>query len=497
MENLHEIMRLIERDFRCIRVLVIGDVMLDKYVWGDVARISPEAPVPIVRVAHRHEQPGGAANVAMNLAGLGAEVTLLGFGGGDNDQEVLERQLAAAGVVSRLTTTNETPTTSKLRILGGNQQMMRLDIESNERRSATAYDDLLREYETALPTSNAVILSDYAKGVLTDALCRSLIRAARAAGVPVLADPKNKDFGRYRGATTICPNLNELSAATGVSSRKIEDVLAAGQQMIASLDLDFLTVTLSEKGIAVLYPERLLLFPAVARNVFDVSGAGDTVIATLALAVAGGLPIETAAQLANVAAGVVVGKVGTVPIQKHELIGALSKELDVHAEEKVLEFGQLLTRASSWRTSGERLVFTNGCFDILHMGHVALLAAARRQGDRLIVGVNSDHSVRRLKGASRPLVGSRERAQVLSALAVVDAVVIFDDDSPLPIIKALRPDVLVKGANFTEATVVGAAETRSWGGVVTIVPLVEGFSTTNMITKASTSAENRAECLVE
>jgi D-beta-D-heptose 7-phosphate kinase/D-beta-D-heptose 1-phosphate adenosyltransferase len=497
MENLHEIMRLVERDFRSIRVLVIGDIMLDKYVWGDVERISPEAPVPIVRVAHRHEQPGGAANVAMNLAGLGAEVTLLGFAGGDNDQEALERQLVAAGVVCRLTTADKIPTTSKLRILGGNQQMMRLDVESSAQRSATAYEELLRQYNAALLTASVVILSDYAKGALTDLLCRSLIHAARAARVPVLVDPKSPDFGRYHGATTICPNLTELSVATRVSSRNIEEVLAAGQRMIAGLDLDFFAVTLSEKGIAVLYPDRRFLLPAVARHVFDVSGAGDTVIATLALAVAGRLPIENAAQLANVAAGVVVGKVGTVPIQKHELIAALSKELDVHVEEKVLEVDKLLTRASLWRASGDRLVFTNGCFDILHVGHISLLAAARRLGDKLIVGINSDQSVRRLKGASRPLVGSRERAQVLSALAAVDSVVIFDEDTPLAVIKALRPDVLVKGGDFTEATVVGAPETRSWGGVVTIVPLVEGFSTTKIIAKAATSPDNRAECFME
>jgi D-beta-D-heptose 7-phosphate kinase/D-beta-D-heptose 1-phosphate adenosyltransferase len=497
MENLHDIMRLVERDFRSIRVLVIGDVMLDKYVWGEVERISPEAPVPIVRVAHRHEQPGGAANVAMNLAGLGAGVTLLGFAGGDDDQDALERQLKAEGVVCRLTTTDKIPTTSKLRILGGNQQMMRLDVESNAQRSATAYNELLRQYDAALRSASVVILSDYAKGVLTDAVCRSSIQSARAARVPVLVDPKSPDFARYRGATTICPNLGELSDATKVSARNIEDVLATGQRMLADLDLDFLTVTLSEKGIAVLYPERRFLLPAVTRNVFDVSGAGDTVIATLALAIAGRLPIEVAAQLANVAAGIVVGKVGTVPIQKHELIGALSKELDVHAEEKVLEFGQLLTRASSWRASGDRLVFTNGCFDILHTGHISLLAAARRQGDRLIVGINGDQSVQRLKGASRPLVGSRERAQVLSALAAVDAVVIFDEDTPIALIKALRPDVLVKGADFVEATVVGAAETRSWGGVITIVPLVEGFSTSKIIDKASAFPENRAESVVE
>ena len=484
MDNLEQILRLVDQDFRNQHVLVAGDIMLDKYVWGDVDRISPEAPVPIVRVAHRREQPGGAANVAMNLAALGASVTLLGLAGGDPDQTMLERQLAAAGVICRFTITPKIPTTSKLRILGGNQQMMRLDIEWPAERPATAYDELLRQYEAALPLATAVILSDYAKGTLTAAVCQSMIEAAERAGVVVLVDPKSRDFSRYRRATTICPNLGELAMATNLPARDLENVLAAGQRLVAELNLQFLTVTLSEKGIAILYPDRRVVLPAIARNVFDVSGAGDTVIATMALAIAGRLPVESAAELANVAAGVVVGKVGTVPIQKHELIGALSQQIFTHAEAKLLDLEQLLARATSWRLSGEKLVFTNGCFDILHLGHISLLTAARRQGDRLIVGINSDASVRRLKGKPRPLVGAHERAQVLCALAAVDCVVIFEEDTPLALLDALRPEVLVKGGNFTEATVVGAAEMMSWGGVVRLVPLVDGFSTTEIIAKA-------------
>ncbi len=491
MENLHNVMRLFEHDSGDVRALVVGDVMLDKYVWGDVERISPEAPVPIVRVAHRHEQPGGAANVAMNLAGLGVNVTLLGFAGGDDDQAVLERQLGAANVDCRLTATAGIATTSKLRVLGGSQQMMRLDIESDAPRPAAAYHELQQKFEAALPLATVVILSDYAKGVLTEDLCRSLIQAARRAGVPVLVDPKSAHFDRYRGATTICPNLHELALATQESSRDLERILAAGRKMVAGLELEFLTVTLSAQGIAVLYPDRHVLLPAVARNVYDVSGAGDTVIATLAVAMAGGLPIEVAAQLANMAAGVVVGKVGTVPIQKHELIGTLSEEIGIHGEEKVLKLDQLVARVSAWRSSGDRIVFTNGCFDLLHIGHISLLAAARRQGDRLVVGINSDQSVQRLKGLSRPLVADQDRAQVLSALAAVDAVVIFEDDTPMALIRALRPDVLVKGGDYTEATVVGAVETRSWGGVVKIIPTVAGFSTTKIIAKAVAYPESK------
>jgi D-beta-D-heptose 7-phosphate kinase/D-beta-D-heptose 1-phosphate adenosyltransferase len=492
MENLNEVMRLLEQGTSQLRALVVGDVMLDKYVWGDVARISPEAPVPIVRVARRHEQPGGAANVAMNLAGLGAQVVLFGFAGGDSDHEALESCLHAAGVVCQLTTIDKIPTTSKLRILGGSQQMMRLDIESNVPHSVAAYDQLLQRFNHSLATANVVILSDYAKGVLTEEVCRTLIEAARAVQIPILVDPKSVTFDRYYGATTICPNLHELSLSTGESSRELESVLAAGQRMVEKFGLSFLTVTLSEKGIAVLYPDRRALLPALARNVFDVSGAGDTVIATLALCAAGGLPIETAAQLANMAAGIVVGRVGTVPVQKHELLAALTAATGINAEEKVLQLNHLLARVSAWRAAGDRIVFTNGCFDILHIGHISLLAAARRQGDRLVVGINSDASVQRLKGPSRPLVGARERAQVLSAVSAVDAVIVFEEDTPHSLIRAVRPEVLVKGGDYTEATVVGADEVRSWGGIVKIVPTVQGFSTTKIIAMAAAHQENNS-----
>lgn len=486
--NLHSVMRLLECGWNQAHVLVVGDVMLDKYIWGEVERISPEAPVPIVRAAHRSEQPGGAGNVAMNVAGLGGQVTLLGFAGGDSDQVTLEDLLRTAGVSCSLIKTIGVPTTAKLRIIGGNQQMLRLDTEANGPRLPAAYASLLEQFEEALPSAGIVILSDYAKGVLSEELCRSLIGKARAAATPVLVDPKSPSFDRYRGATTICPNLAELALAVGESPRDVERVLAAGQRMAAALALEYLTVTLSDKGIAVLYPDRRVLLPAVARKVFDVSGAGDTAIATLTLALAGGLSIENSAQLANLAAGIVIGQVGTVPIKKHELAAALSSEIGLHAEEKVLSLAQLLERAAAWRASGQRVVFTNGCFDILHIGHISLLAEARRQGDRLIVGINSDASVRRIKGPSRPMVAEAERAQMLAALAAVDAVVIFEQDTPAALIEAIRPDVLVKGGDYAEATIVGAAEVRSWGGTVRIIPTVEGVSTTKIIAKAIASS---------
>ena len=488
MDNLHEVMELIEHGWSRVHAIVVGDVMLDRYIWGKVERISPEAPVPVVHASHRSAQPGGAANVAMNLAGLGARVTLLGFAGGDSDQQTLEQLLQAAGVATRLTETSGIPTTCKLRILSGSQQMLRLDTESRDPRPEDAYAELLGQFEEALPAAGIVILSDYAKGVLKDAICRPLIQKARGAGLAVMVDPKSRSFDHYRGATTICPNLNEIALATQETSGDMERILTAAQRMIPNLGIDYLTVTLSERGIAVLYPDRWTLLPAVTRNVYDVSGAGDTVIATLALGIAGGLPIETAGQLANIAAGIVIGKVGTVPIQRYELTGALSEEIGLHAEEKVLSLDHLLARASSWRSQSKRIVFTNGCFDILHIGHIALLAEARRQGDKLVVGINSDRSVQRLKGPARPMIGERERAQMLAALAAVDSVVIFDEETPLAIIEAIRPDVLVKGGDYTEAGIVGAPEVRGWGGIVKIIPTVEGFSTSKIIAKAIASS---------
>jgi D-beta-D-heptose 7-phosphate kinase/D-beta-D-heptose 1-phosphate adenosyltransferase len=489
--NLPGIIAVVESGWHSVRVLVVGDVMLDKYIWGDVERISPEAPVPVVRAAWHNERPGGAANVAMNLAGLGACVTVAGFGGGDDEQARLESMLAEAGVEPGLTAVEAIPTTTKLRIFPGNQQMMRLDTEAAPSPSSAAYAKLLKSVSTALPTADVVVLSDYAKGVLTEAVCRSIIAEAGKLGVPVLVDPKQRDFSRYHGATTICPNLKELSAATGEPFSDIDRVLAAGQAALGSLDMEFMVVTLSDKGIAVLRKDSRLHAPAVVRQVYDVSGAGDTVIAVLALALACDVEIETAVQLANLAAGIVVNKAGTVPIQREELLGALSQELALHMDEKILPLKRLVSRVAMWRSAGDRVVFTNGCFDILHIGHITLLEEARRKGDRLIVGLNSDESVRQVKGPLRPIVGERERARILAALSAVDAVIVFNESTPLKLIEAIRPDVLVKGGDYCEEAVVGAREVRVWGGRVELIPLVEGISTTRLIARTGPKASSR------
>ena len=483
IEQLHEVVRQIEQGWTAKHLLVVGDVMLDKYIWGEVARISPEAPVPVVRATHQSQQPGGAANVAMNLSHLGAQATVIGFVGNDEDQRLLAKLLRSNEIEPDFIVAEEFPTITKLRIVGGRQQMLRLD---SERQGARPERDSLRLFERVvahLPGSDAVILSDYAKGVLTVEVCKKVIAAAHARGIPVLVDPKSADFTRYRGATTICPNLGELAAAVHLDTRELTPLLDAAQSLVSKLDIEFMTATLGEKGIALLRADRRVVAPAVARQVFDVSGAGDTVIAVLALALASGLKPETAVELANIAAGVVVAKVGTVPVEKHELLAALAPAIALDGADKVIPREELVERVALWKANGERVVFTNGCFDLLHIGHITLLEQARRFGDRLIVAINSDRSVHELKGPTRPIVGEKERACVLAALGAVDAVVVFDEPTPLEVIVATRPDVIVKGGDYAVETVVGASEVLAWAGQVKIVPLVEGFSTTRLIAK--------------
>jgi D-beta-D-heptose 7-phosphate kinase/D-beta-D-heptose 1-phosphate adenosyltransferase len=485
IEQLHEVIQLIEQNWAARRLLVVGDVMLDKYIWGEVGRISPEAPVPVVRATHQSQQPGGAANVAMNIAKLGAQVEIIGFTGGDDDEQLLTAGLLANRIATGFVVSEGFPTITKQRILGGRQQMLRLDNERLGPRAQADYDRLTAYVLAHLPGCHAVVLSDYAKGALTPEVCQAVIQAARRLDIPVLVDPKSADLARYRGATTVCPNLSELSAAVHHDTRDLKALLEEAESLVAQLDLEFLIATLGEKGIALLRPGNRFVAPAIARQVFDVSGAGDTVIAVLALCLASGLKPETAVGLANIAAGIVVGKVGTVPVEKHELLAALAPQIALHAEDKVVSREELVQRVALWKANGERVVFTNGCFDLLHIGHITLLEQARGFGERLIVAINSDASVNRLKGPSRPIVGELERARVLAALAAVDSVVVFGEATPLELIVATRPDVLVKGGDYSADSIVGAREVESWGGQVKIVPIVEGFSTTQLLARGA------------
>lgn len=481
IEQLHQTMELIQSGWSRKRILVAGDVMLDKYVRGEVQRISPEAPVPIVRTTRQSHQPGGAANVAMNLAELGAQTTLVGFVGEDHERTLLEDSLRESQITPALIPCPDFPTITKLRILGGPQQMLRLDHESLSAHSAADHEILLRQALGFLTWTDALILSDYGKGTLSESTCQTLIQAARRRGIPVLVDPKSADFSHYRGATTITPNRTELRAATGLARADIDTLLLAAEDFPTKYDLDFLAPTLSERGIALLWSDRCFLAPAQARQVFDVSGAGDTVIAVIALGLASGLSPEDSARLANLAAGIVVGKSGTVPVKKHELLAALNPTLSLHAHDKIVSAEALSSRADLWKQNGERIVITNGCFDLLHVGHITLLEEARSFGDRLIVAINSDASIQQLKGPSRPVVGQNERARVLAALAAIDAVVIFDEPTPLQLIEQIHPDILVKGGDYTLESIVGASEVLSWGGEVRIVPTLTGYSSSRLI----------------
>ena len=482
--SLRKVAEEIEHEWPSKRVLVVGDVMLDRYIWGEASRISAEAPIPVVQTTHQSEQPGGAANVAMNIAKLGANVALVGFTGGDQDEALLLRYLRAHNIEARLVSCNGFPTIAKTRVVCGRQQMIRFDRENLACRTESDYEQLSELAIAMLPKADVVVLSDYAKGVLAPDVCQSVIQEAKRLGIPVLVDPKANDFVRYKGATTICPNLNELAAALRKDPRDLDTLLSTAELTLEEFDLSYLTVTLGERGIAVVKRGTKLFAAANAKQVFDVCGAGDTVISVLALCMASGVGTKESIELANLAAGVVVGKVGTASIEKQELLDLLGPAIALHAEAKLVRtLAELIRCAETWRASADRIVFTNGCFDLLHVGHIALLEEARDQGDRLIVAVNSDASVAALKGSNRPVVDERSRARVLAALACVYAVIVFDAATPLELILATRPDVIVKGGDYDQATVVGAREAESWGGRVVIVPTVEGHSTTSVIEK--------------
>ncbi|MCG6862862.1 MAG: D-glycero-beta-D-manno-heptose-7-phosphate kinase [Chromatiaceae bacterium] len=472
--------------FDARKVLVVGDLMLDRFLWGQVERISPEAPVPIVKLQQETRSAGGAANVARNLSRLGMDVVIVGVTGHDFNRDLLLEELTKDHLnTDGVLIAGDRGTTVKTRVLGNHQQMIRIDEERAVPLTKNDQDRLLAATSERLAQADALLLSDYAKGVLTEDLCRALIASARALGLPVLVDPKGSDFGRYTGATLITPNRGELALAAGVAPHDLDALLAAGAEMRKTLDLGFLVLTLSEQGMVLIEADGDHHIPAVAREVFDVSGAGDTVIATFAAGLAAGLGHLDTAHLANLAAGVVVGKVGTVPITTKELLAAISGEAALEQAAKICGPSEAQAQVRRWQAEGERVVFTNGCFDLLHAGHVTYLEHARRYGHRLVVGLNTDASVRRLKGPERPLIGQADRARVLAALASVDAVVLFGQDTPLALIEQLRPDVLAKGADYREDQVVGAREVKSWGGRVILVPLVEDRSTTGIIARVN------------
>lgn len=468
-------------DYHQAQVLVFGDIMLDRYWNGPTSRISPEAPVPVVKVRDIENRAGGAGNVALNIATLGASVSLLGVSGQDENAEVLTNLLEQAGVNCEFLPHPTNPTITKLRIISRQQQLIRLDFE--ETFAATDLSPLYADFEEKLNDHKVVILSDYGKGALHDP--QQLIRAAKAKQVPVLVDPKGTDFEKYRGATLITPNLSEFEAVVG-SSESDEELVAKAQQLIADYDLDAVLVTRSEKGMTLVAKDKPAFhLPTRAREVYDVTGAGDTVISVLAASLASGADFEQATLLANTAAGIVVGKLGTATATTEELRSELRHESQQGAGLFNEEALMLLVEEAKAR--GETLVMTNGCFDIIHPGHVQYLKEAKALGDRLLVAVNSDDSVSRLKGPARPINPIDHRMAVLSGLESVDWVVPFIEDTPERLICRILPDILVKGGDYQIEQVAGGQCVMKNGGQVQILSFKDNCSTTAIVNKIQES----------
>jgi len=467
------------------RVAVVGDVMLDCYLSGTVSRISPEAPVPVMRVTDEHSVPGGAANVAANLASLGLKVNLVGLAGQDGARDELIALLARMGDIdcTGIAAVPGRRTTRKLRVIGAHQQIVRVDHEDAIPCSADVEAGFIEVIGGAVASADVVVLSDYGKGVCSDRAIRTVIERAQAAGKKVLVDPKRTDLSIYRGAFVITPNRKELSDATGLPCESDEEAAAAVARAQAMCGANIL-LTRSEKGMS-FFPVEGAPFhlSTVAQDVFDVSGAGDTVVAVLAAAIAADMPIRDGMRMANHAAGIVVSKLGTASVTREELAASLLAE----STTSDINDGRLLSRddavALRWAWAREKLTvgLANGCFDLIHPGHVSLIGQAAASCDRLIMALNSDASVRRLKGPSRPIQDEAARAAVMGAIKGVAAVVLFDEDTPLELIGALQPDVLIKGSDYTIDRVVGADIVQQRGGRVVLADLMAGQSTSRLV----------------
>jgi D-beta-D-heptose 7-phosphate kinase/D-beta-D-heptose 1-phosphate adenosyltransferase len=481
----------IVRRFADARVLVLGDVMLDRYVSGSASRLSPEAPIPVLRPTASRATLGGAANVALNIATLGGHVSLVGVIGDDPPGTELTRLVAAApGVEPHLVVAPDRPTTSKTRFMVGVHQLLRLDEETTADIDVATAEAILERFADVLRAADVVIVSDYAKGLLTDAVLRGALAQARARNRIVIADPKRADFAAYRGATILTPNEHEVRLATLIEAADDTEADRAGRRALEMMDGDAVLVTRSAKGLTLVRRDlaAAMHLPTRAREVADVSGAGDTLVAALAVALGAKAPLPEAAMLANITAGISVGKQGTATVTRDELLAALHMEELVATDRKVATREEAVLRAAAWRTQGLRVGFANGCFDLIHPGHVRLLTEARARCDRLVVALNTDASVKRLKGPTRPLQNEMARATVMASLAPVDLVVLFDEETPFELIQALRPDVLVKGADYRIDQVVGADLVHSWGGTVYLVELQAGHSTTGTIRRMTDPA---------
>ncbi|MBW1916430.1 MAG: D-glycero-beta-D-manno-heptose-7-phosphate kinase [Deltaproteobacteria bacterium] len=470
------------RDLSSLKVLVAGDFMLDEYLWGEVERISPEAPVMVVNVEHETRVLGGAGNVVNNLIGLGAQVEVLGLVGQDQPGAQLREELQRLEIDPRgLITDPGRQTTRKTRVVGGNQQIVRLDREHRHRAGEEFEQAGLRHLQDCLPSVDAIIVSDYGKGLLTPRLLSGLIDQGRKHDLPVVVDPKGNDFSRYRRATMITPNRKEAEAAVGFSLSHPDELIRAGNILCRDLQTEAILITQGPAGMTLFRPlAPALHIPAQTREVYDVSGAGDTVVAVVTLGLARWRDAALAATLANIAAGVVVGKVGTAPIYRPEL----EEELQACGElsyEKIVSLAELRLLVPRLQAQGKRVVFTNGCFDLLHWGHIKFLEESRRQGDVLIVALDSDASVQRVKGEGRPVIGEQQRLRMLAAFKAVDYVTLFASDQLPEILMTLRPEILTKGSNYPETEVAGHELVRSYGGEVVLIPITDAISIRGLI----------------
>jgi D-beta-D-heptose 7-phosphate kinase/D-beta-D-heptose 1-phosphate adenosyltransferase len=484
MTDLSHLSRLVEQ-LTTAKILCVGDVMLDRFIYGSVTRISPEAPIPVIRVERENAMLGGAGNVMRNATALGASVKFLSMVGDDlTGREVMETVAGDALVEPYIQIERGRPTTIKTRYIAGGQQLLRSD---NEITAAPTEKTIAQISDLAghlAPEVNAIVLSDYGKGVLNSAVIGATIKAARDAGKMVIVDPKGNDYSIYRGASVVTPNRAEAEAATGIAVHSDEDAIRAARKIIETCGIENVLLTRSQDGMTLVPSDgEALHLPTEAREVYDVSGAGDTVVACLASAIAAGCSLADAARIANVAAGIVVGKIGTAVVYPDELVSALHHRDLMIGEAKLMPLDRMVDRVERWRRKGYKVGFTNGCFDLLHPGHLSLLQQARSNCDRLVIGLNSDASVKRLKGESRPVQSEAARAAVLGSLETVNGVVIFDEDTPIEVISALKPDVLVKGADYTIETVVGADIVQGYGGKVVLAQLADGFSTTSTIAR--------------
>ena len=457
-----------------VHVLVVGDVMLDRYWHADANRISPEAPVPIASITDTHDRAGGAANVAQNISSLGSQVTLLGAIGEDQEGIALQQLLHKQNINTNLVSSSSIRTTSKIRIVSRNQQLIRLDFD-DKAHSCSA--DVEQAFSASVEQCSIVILSDYGKGVLTDA--QAIIQSAQANNKKVIVDPKGTDFSKYKNASVITPNYSEFCAVVGECDSE-QDIYQKAQDLCVENNFEALLITRSEKGMTLVMKDGgVTNFPAQMREVYDVTGAGDTVISAFAMSLAADGDFNQAARVANIAASIVVGKFGAATVSAEELThGMLSYECP---NSKLVSSDFLARRIEDAHTKKQTVVFTNGCFDVLHKGHAHLLREASTFGDMVVVALNSDESVRRLKGDDRPINNLQDRAEMLSYFSSVDWVVSFDDDTPEAVIKKLNPDVLVKGGDYQPDAIVGADYVQKRGGEVKIVPFVDGYSTSNII----------------